>query len=365
MLEPVRIGLIGCGTISPAYLRASQMFPILDFIACADINPEASSACSREFGIPAMSVEQLLLNEDVETVLNLTVPSAHAEVNLNAIEAGKHAYCEKPFGLNTAEGMLVLNKARKKSLRVGCAPDTFLGGGHQTARKLVDDGEIGRPVAATAFMMHHGVETWHPSPEFYYKQGGGPLFDMGPYYITALVNSLGSVSKVSAITGKAFKERTVTSKPMAGKVIQVEVATHVAGTLEFESGAIGTICMSFDVWSHRHPNIEIHGTRASLQVPDPNGFGGKIFVSAARGRWEERNLTHGYTKNMRSIGLADMCMSLRTDRPHRANGDLAFHVLEVMAAFDKSNAEQRHVDIESRVERPMALPLGLAEGELD
>lgn len=365
MEDPVRIGLIGCGTISPAYLNAAKTFPILDFVACADINSDASSACSQKFGIPAMSVDQLLANQEVETVLNLTIPAAHAEVNSSAIDAGKHVYCEKPFALDVAEGALVVEEARKKGLRVGCAPDTFLGGGHQTVRKLIDDGAIGNPVAATAFMMSHGVETWHPSPEFYYKRGGGPVFDMGPYYITALVNSLGSVSRVTAFTGKAFDERTITSQPRAGKTIEVEVSTHATGALEFENGALLTICMSFDVWSHIHPNIEIHGTDASMLVPDPNGFGGKVLVSAERGQWNEETLTHGYTQNMRSIGLADMCKGLRTCRPHRASGELAFHVLEVMAAFDKSCTEKSHVEIESRVKRPAALSLGLAHGELD
>lgn len=365
MEEPVRIGLVGCGTISPAYLNAAKTFPILDFVACADINSDASAACSQRFGIPSLSVDQLLANTEVETILNLTIPAAHAEVNSNALEASKHVYCEKPFALDVDDGVRVIQMAKTRGLRVGCAPDTFLGGGHQTVRKHIDDGAIGKPVAATAFMMSHGVETWHPSPEFYYKRGGGPVFDMGPYYITALVNSLGAVKSVSAITGRAFEERTVSSMPKAGTTIQVDVATHATGSLEFASGALATLCMSFDVWSHRHPNIEIHGTLASMQVPDPNGFGGTVLVSGERGKWHEKTHTHGYLQNMRSIGLADMCMGLRTGRDHRASGDLALHVLEVMAAFDKSSARQSHVEIESRVEQPAPLPQGLAHGELD
>ncbi|MCY3883601.1 MAG: Gfo/Idh/MocA family oxidoreductase, partial [Gammaproteobacteria bacterium] len=332
MTEAVRIGLIGCGTISPAYLRAAETFKILNFVACADINPDASAATNSRFGIPNVTVDQLLANDEIEVVLNLTIPAVHAEINESALESGKHAYCEKPFGLQVDEGRTVLELAQSKGLRVGCAPDTFLGGGHQTVRKLVDEGAIGEPVAATAFMMSHGVETWHPSPIFYYKRGGGPVFDMAPYYLTALVNCLGPIARVSAITGRAFDERTITSQPLAGEVIEVEVATHASSSLEFESGAIATVCMSFDVWAHRHPNIELHGTKSSMVVPDPNGFGGKVLLPEPGRGWKEQELTHGYTGNMRSIGLADMCMGIRTDRPHRANGDLAFHVLEVMAA---------------------------------
>lgn len=365
MTDPVRIGLIGCGTISPAYLRASETFKILDFIACADINPEAAATTNERFDIPNVTVDQLLANDEVEVVLNLTVPAVHAEINENALASGKHAYCEKPFGLQVDEGLRVLDLAKERDLRVGCAPDTFLGGGHQTVRHLIDGGAIGEPVAATAFMMSHGVETWHPSPVFYYKRGGGPVFDMAPYYLTALVNCLGSISRVSAITGRAFEERTVTSQPLAGEVIQVEVATHASASLEFESGTIATLCMSFDVWAHRHPNIEIHGTKSSMIVPDPNGFGGKVLVAEIGRGWNERDHTHGYTGNMRSIGLADMCRGIRTGRPHRANGELAFHVLEVMAALDTSSSNGEHVTIESKVTRPAPLPVGLEHGELD
>lgn len=364
MTEPVRIGLIGCGTISRAYLRAAETFPILDFTACADLVPEASERINDEFSIPAMTVDELLRNDDVEVVLNLTIPAAHTDVNNAALESGKHTYSEKPFGLDPSAGIEVLNLAEKQDLRVGCAPDTFLGGGHQTVRRLIDQNAIGQPVAGTAFMMSHGVEMWHPNPEFYYKPGGGPLFDMGPYYITALVNSLGPVKRVAAITGRAFDRRKITSKPFDGQVIDVEVDTHAAGTLEFASGAIVTIVMSFDVWSHSNRNIEIHGTDASISVPDPNGFGGRVAIGKPR-EWEEQELSHGYTANMRSIGLADMCEGIRKNRPHRCSGDLAYHVLEVMSAFETSSVEGRHVALESTTEKPKPLPLGLEHGELD
>ena len=364
-MYPVQIGLIGCGTISGAYLRAAATFDILHFVGCADIDPEASKKTEAAFGVPAMSVEELLRRDDVEVILNLTIPAAHGEVNLAAIKAGKHAYCEKPFGLDVAEGARVLAAAEAAGRRVGCAPDTFLGGGHQTVRGLVDAGAVGQPVAGTAFMMSSGPESWHPNPAFYYHRGGGPLFDMGPYYLTALVHALGPVRRVAAITGRARDTRLIGSQPYAGETIHVEVDTHAAGTLEFHSGAVVTAVMSFDVRAHSNRFIEIHGTEASLSAPDPNGFGGKVRIAAGRGEWQEQPLTHGYTDNMRSIGLADMCTAIRTGRDHRCNGKLAQHVLEVMAAFGLSSAQGRHVEIASKPVRPAPLPSGLAHGRLD
>ncbi len=366
MTEPVKIGLIGCGTISPAYLEAARIFENMDFVACADIDDEAAARRGQEFGIPSMPVEALLARDEIEVVLNLTVPKAHTDVNAQALKAGKHSYCEKPFGIDVAEGRAVLELAREKDLRIGCAPDTFLGGGHQTCRKLVDAGAIGRPVAATAFMMGHGHESWHPKPGFYYEPGGGPLFDMGPYYLTALVNLLGPVRRVCASTGRAFEERTITSQPRSGERIPVEVDTHVAGTLDFHNGAIVTMVMSFDVWFHTNRNIEVHGTRGSLLVPDPNGFGGPVKLCEGASReWVEQPLTHGYVGHVRSVGLADLCAALRSGRDFRCSGERAFHVLEVMDAFGRSSSEGRHIEIESTCDRPAMLPVGLADGELD
>ena len=362
-MTPVRIGLVGCGTISPAYLRAAATFGVLEFVACADVNPEAAKRTEARFGVPAVPVPELLARDDIEAVLNLTIPAAHGEVNLAAIEAGKHAYCEKPFALDVAEGERVLAAADAAGVRVGSAPDTFLGGGHQTVRHVIDQGALGKPVAGTAFMMGRGPESWHPNPAFYYQPGGGPLFDMGPYYLTALVHALGPVRRVAAITGRGRNHRGV-GEPSAGERIDVSVDTHAAGTLAFACGAVVTVVMSFDVQLHSNRHIEIHGTDASLSAPDPNGFGGAVRVSNGRD-WLERALTHGYTANLRSIGLADMCVGIRTGRPHRCDGRLAQHVLEVMAAFGESSATGRHIEIESGPERPAPLPTGLTDGALD
>src|SRR5229473_174349 len=329
-MRRVGIGIIGCGNISAAYLKAAQRFPILDIKAVADMRSEAAEKRGAEFRLPAMRVDQLLKRDDIEIVINLTVPLAHTDVSLAVLNAGKHVHSEKPLGVNVAEARKVMDLAAQKDFRVGCAPDTFLGGGHQTARKLIDDGAIGTPVAGSAFFMCPGHERWHPAPGFYYLRGGGPMLDMGPYYITDLVQLLGPVASVMGSTARPKSERLVTSEPMKGTLIPVEVATHVAGTLEFESGALVSVAMSFDVPNHRHAPIEIYGD-----------------------------------SEFRSIGVADMATAIVTNRPHRASGALAFHVLEVMEAFQISSDEGRRLKIGSRVDRPAMMPAGRETGQID
>jgi predicted dehydrogenase len=365
-MRKVGIGIIGCGNISTAYLKAARRFPVLDIKAVADMRSEAAEKRGAEFNIPGMRVDQLLKRDDVEIVINLTVPLAHTDVSLAVLNAGKHVHSEKPLGINVAEARKVVDLAATKNLRIGCAPDTFLGGGHQTARKVIDDGVIGTPVAGSAFFMCPGHERWHPAPGFYYLRGGGPMLDMGPYYITNLVQLLGPVASVMGSTARPKSERLVTSEPMNGTLIPVEVPTHVAGTLEFESGAVVSIAMSFDVQKHRHAPIEIYGDKGSILVPDPNRFGGEVQVAKAGGEWETMPLTHGHVEGeFRSIGVADMATAIVTNRPHRASGALALHVLEVTEAFQTSAEEGRRVKIESRVERPAMLPAGRNTGQID
>ena len=256
--------------------------------------------------------------------------------------------------------------ARARGVRIGCAPDTFLGAGIQTCRKLIDDGWIGEPVAASAFMMCHGHESWHPDPEFYYKVGGGPMFDMGPYYLTALVALLGPVRRVTGATRITFPERLITSEPRHGTVIKVDVPTHVAGVLEFASGAIATIVTSFDVWHAELPRIEVYGAEGTLSVPDPNCFGGPVRLRrAGASEWSDIPLTHGYSENSRGIAVADMAYAIRSGRKHRASGELAYHVLDVMHAFHDAAREGCHVELESTCARPAPLPMGLAPWTLD
>jgi predicted dehydrogenase len=366
-MDKTKIGIIGCGNISPAYLSAGQRFEILEIAAVADMIPERARARAEEYGIPrACTVAELLADPEVSIVVNLTIPRAHAEVALATLEAGKHTYGEKPLAVNRAEGQQVMDRARDVGLRVGSAPDTFLGGGIQTARKLIDDGWIGQPIAANANMAGHGHESWHPDPAFYYQVGGGPLLDMGPYYLTALVNLLGPVQRVVSSSTITFPQRTITSQPRCGETVAVEVPTHVAGILQFAGGAVGTLLMTFDVWASNLPLLEIYGTEGSLSVGDPNGFGGPVHVRRAdAGEWSAMPLSHIYTDQNRGIGVADMAHALRSGRPHRASGDLAFHVLDIMDTLIESSAAGKYLEVQSRCDRPAMLPVGLRPGTLD
>ena len=365
MNQKTTIGIIGCGAISNAYFTGCKPYPNIQIAACADLDPARAAAKAKEHGIRACSVAELLSDPSIQIILNLTVPKAHAELNLAALNAGKHTYAEKPFGVNRAEGQQVLTLAKQKKLRTGCAPDTFFGGGAQTARKLIDDGAIGKPVAGTAFMCGHGHESWHPSPEFYYEKGGGPMFDMGPYYITALVNLLGPATRVTGSTRISFPERKITSQPKAGKIVKVETPTHLTGVIDFANGAVVTIIQSFDMWRHSLPILEVYGSEGSLSIPDPNHFAGVVKIGKPGAKdWEEVALTHR-TDLLRGSGLADMAKGIETGRPHRASGELAFHVLDIMAAFEEASTTGRHIEIKSTCARPAALPVGLQLGELD
>lgn len=367
-MNKVKVGIIGCGNISGIYLKnCTQVFKVLDVVACADLEMERAKTKAEEFNIPkACTVEELLADPEIQIVVNLTIPKAHAEVCLAALEAGKSVYVEKPLAITREDGLKVLETARAKGLLVGCAPETFMGGGIQTCRKLIDDGWIGEPVAATAFMMCHGHESWHPDPEFYYKVGGGPMFDMGPYYLTALVNLIGPVRRVTGSARITFPERTITSAPKYGTKITVDTPTHVAGVMDFENGAVGTIITSFDVWGAQLPRIEIYGTTGSLSVPDPNTFGGPVYIKRqGASQWSEVPLTHGYTENSRGIGVADMAYALLSGRSHRANGEMAYHVLDIMHAFHDASRDGKHCELKSTCTRPAPLPMDIAVGALD
>lgn len=281
-MSKVKVGIIGCGNISDIYLKnCTQVFDNLEVVSCADLIRERAEQKAEEYNIKACSVEELLSDPEIEIVINLTIPKAHAEVCLAALEAGKHVYVEKPLAITREDGKEILETAKEKGLLVGGAPDTFLGAGLQTCRKLIEDGWIGQPIGATAFMVNHGHESWHPDPEFYYKVGGGPMFDMGPYYLTALISLMGPIKRVTGSARITFPERLITSEPKYGTKISVDVPTHVAGIMDFESGAIGTILTSFDVWGSQLPRIEVYGTTGSMIVPDPNTFGGPVLIKRA------------------------------------------------------------------------------------
>jgi len=371
-MKPVKVGVIGCGIISKAYFNGMKKFPLLEVVACSDLDMKRAEEKAAEFNIPrACTVKELLKDPEIEIVVNLTIPAAHAPVNTKILDAGKHAYTEKPFALTVAEGKKVCDLAKRKGLLAGSAPDTFLGAGNQTCRAIIDEGLIGRPVAATAFLAGHGPESWHGNPEFYYKKGGGPMLDMGPYYITALVNMLGPVKSVCGIAKKSFPERLITSQPFYGKRVKVDVSTHVAGVLEFKSGCVVSVITSFDVWKHSLPNIEVHGTLGSLSVPDPNQFHGPIKLIQGRdggvrySNWAEIGPLYPYVENLRGMGVADLAYALRNKRKARASSSLAFHVLEVMESFETASKTGKTVSVKSACERPVAMLKGLPFGVLD
>ena len=369
MADTIRVGVVGCGAISAAYFKMAPKLPILEMAACADLDPEKARSRAAEYGIPKVcTVDELVADRDIDVVLNLTVPKAHAPIALQALEHGKHTYAEKPLGVNREEGQRILEAAAAKGLRVGCAPDTFMGAGVQTARKVIDDGLIGQPVGFSALMLGRGHESWHPSPEFYYEVGGGPMFDMGPYYLTALLNLLGPVKRYNGMATIAIPERTITSQPKHAKKIQVETPDHITGTLEFASGALGTITTSFAimhaVYDRKFP-ITIYGTEGALKVPDPNGFDGEVQVRR-QGDEEWQDVPHAFpTGYGRAVGLADMAHAIRSGREHRANGEQAFAVLDLMQGFlDASEDGQARTPARS-YERPAPMPTDLPFGVLE
>lgn len=352
-----KVGIIGVGNISPAYIKGCRAFDILDLVACADIDLDKARKVAAEHNIPTVyTVDELLNDPQIDVVINLTIPAVHADISLKVLNAGKHVYSEKPLAISLSDGKAILDTAAAKGLRVGCAPDTFLFGQHQTARKLIDEGAIGEPVAAVGFMLSHGPERWHPNPDFFYAPGGGPMFDMGPYYVTCLVALLGPAVRVSGAARPSFPTRTTGT----GRQLPVNVPTHYTGTVEFASGAVATLITSFDVWGHRLPQMEIYGSVGSIAIPDPNGYDPrdvKLFLPDQK-EWEVMTISHRQDW-ARGIGLADMAYGIRDSRPHRASGELAYHVLEIMHAFEKAYSTGAYITLNSTVERPAALPVGL------
>lgn len=342
-----KIGILGCGNVNRLYGETFPRLPNLHVSACADLDRVAAEKLAARQGIPrVISPAELLTDPEVEIILNLTTPSSHAEIALAALDAGKHVYNEKPLALSREDGRKIVETARTKNLLVGCAPDTFLGAGIQTCKKLIDDGEIGHPVGATAFMLCPGHESWHPSPEFYYQPGGGPMFDMGPYYLTALITLLGPARRVTGSVSTPRTERLISSQPRAGTVIPVEVPTHVTGVLDFVNGAVATIITSFDIHASTLPPIEIYGTAGSLRVPDPNTFGGPVYLHRAGERkWTNVPLTGGPVQQSRGLGLSEMAEAVKMGSKHRASGELALHVLDMMHAIHESSASGQHIYI--------------------
>ncbi|MHB1452983.1 MAG: Gfo/Idh/MocA family protein [Saccharofermentanales bacterium] len=339
-MQKTKIGVVGCGNISAIYFEnLTKKFTNTEVYACSDLIGDLAGAAAEKWNIPhIMTLEQMFEDPVIDIILNITTPQSHFPICRKALQAGKHVYVEKPLSLTFEEGCELAEIARQKGLLLGGAPDTFLGAGIQTSMKLIADGTIGETIGASAFMMCHGHESWHPAPEFYYKTGGGPLFDMGPYYLTALVSLMGGVREVAGMTEKAFETRTITSEPLYGKIVDVEVPTHVSALLRFANGAVASLVTSFDVWGSTLPRIEIYGTKGTILVPDPNTFGGPVLLATAGGKgFEEVALTHRYSENSRGVGVSDMARCLVDGGRPRAGCDLTNHVLEIMCAIDRSN----------------------------
>lgn len=356
MGKPLNVGIVGLGAISGQYLETFATLDTVRLVAVADMVESRAAEVAAEQGVRALTVDELVADPEVDLVLNLTIPAAHAEIALKAIAHGKATYGEKPLAATIDQAREVVDAARRAGVSLGCAPDTVLGTGVQTARKTIDDGAIGRPIAATATMVTPGHERWHPNPDFYYLPGGGPLLDMGPYYVSTLITLLGPVESVVGSASRSRDTRTIGSGPRAGETVPVEIFTHVTGVLRHTSGALSTIVMSFDTVATHASNIEVHGERGSMKVPDPNGFAGDVLLHPLGGEWTTVEPSAGYVGAGRGFGVADLAAA-EPGTGGRANGDLALHVLDVMTSLLAAADSGETVEVTSTCERPALVPL--------
>ena len=355
---PLGVGVIGCGSVSNRYFRHLPVYDHVRVVGCADATHERAVAAAERYGIPrTCTVAEMLADPDVDLVVNLTPPQAHVEVMLAAIRAGKHVYSEKPLAVDRAGGARILREAAGAGVMAGCAPDTFLGAGIQTSRMVLDEGVIGEPIGASATFTSPGHEHWHPNPGFFYTRGGGPVLDMGPYYLTALVVLLGPIAGVTGLARRTQEARTSDLHP--GVRFPVEVSTHVAGVLDFAAGPPATVTMSFDVWGTEAPRIEVYGASGTLSVPDPNNFGGPVRVKVGNGEWEE--MPPRFDEGGRGIGVAEMASAIVEGRPSRIDASLAHHVLDAMQALQESSDQASPIKLASTCTRPDVRETGRME----
>jgi predicted dehydrogenase len=372
-MRELGVGIVGCGVISTVYMLNMPLFRGIKLRACADLRKDAACAQAAKFGIEALNIDAMMKRDDIDIVVNLTVPNAHFAVSHAALTAGKHVFAEKPLTVSVEDGRRLVAEADARGLAIGCAPDTFLGAGGRLARRFVDEGRVGKILAGSAIFLTHGMEHWHPDPEFFFKPGGGPILDVGPYYIGALVNLLGPVQRVQAQASSGFAERIVTAKgPREGHKIAVETPTTVMALLDFAAGVQVTLAMSWDVWKHGHPAIELYGTEGSMRVPDPNFFGGNIEFTTRDGEWQTEDssamsfgqpnwrspswpATRPMQANYRCLGLAELARSVTEGTAHRSNGRLALHVLEVMYAILQAAETHATIEVGTQIVRPPAL----------
>ncbi len=366
-MAEIGVGIIGCGNISTSYMKLIPSFAALEVRAIAGRNCQKVDAQASRFGVVAMSVGEMLSAPGIDVILNLTPPNAHFDITKMVLEAGKHCYSEKPFVLALEDGFALRDLAESKGLLVGSAPDTFMGGAHQLARSVLDAGQIGAVTGATAHVMSHGMERWHPNPDFFFQPGGGPVLDIAPYYLANLVQLLGPVRAVSAMASTAFTSRTIGSGPRQGEVIPVSTPTNIHAIMEFRTGALVTIGASWDVWAHDHRPMEIYGKAGSLFLPDPNFFGGELILSKQDGSRAQLSWDHPFGNNnsednsgnpranYRGAGLADMAMAVAEGRPHRTSLEFALHIVDVMTSILRSCEKRDWIEIGTSCERPPML----------
>ena len=367
-MKKVKVAIVGVGSISGIYLdNITKVFKELELVGVCDLVPERAESARDNYGVKIYpTMHDIFADEEIELVLNLTRPYEHFEVTKAALLAGKHVYTEKPLGATFEEGKALMELAEEKGLLLGGAPDTFLGAGIQTCRKLIEDDFIGDVIGGAAFMICRGHETWHPDPDFYYQFGGGPMMDMGPYYVTALVNLLGGVRGVTGVTKSAFAERVITSNPKSGSIVKVETPTYVTGTLDFENGATATIFTTFDVFYPFQARLEIYGTKGTLFVPDPNNFGGPIMLFRGEDQASrEMPLLFDYAENSRGLGLADMAKGIRDGRSYRADAQQIYHVLEILTAFERSSDLKAYYPLTTNFRKTPAMKNNPIHGILD
>ena len=366
MVDTLGVGIMGCGNISATYLKLGPLFKGIEMRAVADIIPEAAQTLAADHeGIRALTVDEMYASDEIDVIINLTIPDVHYAVTKRILESGKHAYSEKPLVLNLEDGQDLLRLSKEKNLRIGCTPDTFLGGAHQMARKLIDEGAIGKVTAGVTCVMSHGMEYRHPNPGFFFQPGGGPVMDVGPYYIANLINLLGPVKRVTSMTSSATPTRTIATGPKAGQTVPVDTPTNIHALLEFHNGATITLLASWDVWKHNIRNMELYGTEGSLFVPDPNFFGGKLEMAGTDGvtktvdMWDhplgvvnlDGGALYGQLANYRASGLAEMVAAISQNREHRCTVERALHGVDVMTSILKAGELGEFVDIKTTCER--------------
>lgn len=354
-MKKFKVGVIGCGAIADQYIGNAQNIysDYYEIVAVADINVEKARARAEEYGIARYGTPDIIYNDDtIDLVINITVPNAHEEVTVKALESGKHVYTEKPLA-TSREGMKhIMDVAKKCGKRVGCAPDSFMSAPAQTAKKALEDDWIGAPVGVNAICAMRGNEYWRPDADFFYHKGAGPMMDMAPYYLNFLVSTLGGIDGVMNMAKITWDERTIKVPPRRGEKIQVEVPTYVSTALQFKNGVIGTFVNSFDIWATKQPFIEIYGEKGTMVIPDPNHYFGDVLVKRFRDEeWRVLPSFVEYKDYGRGIGIVDMIRSIDAGVPHKASLEMAYHVTDVIIAMDEAAQERREIKVQSTADK--------------